>query len=64
MVAGSVAPADVIAIFTPLTLWLLRLSRMTMSPGRSAGAKNWRAYARNISPSVGPSVTIGAINPS
>jgi len=40
---SSVAPAEVIASWTPLTLWLLRLSRMTTSPVFSAGARNWRA---------------------
>src|SRR5664279_25942 len=47
---------------TPETLWLLRLSRITMSPGCSVGHKNSRTEARNISPSIGPSVTIGAVN--
>src|ERR1039458_3203360 len=34
------------ASLTPATLWLLRLSRMTMSPDRRVGHKNWRTYAK------------------
>src|SRR5271157_4682160 len=35
---------------------------MTMSAGCKVGHRNSRTYARNISPLIGPSVTIGAVN--
>lgn len=48
----------------PLTLWLDRLSMITMSPGFSDGANNCATYIRKISPLRAPSNTKGTVVPS
>lgn len=58
------APAASISARTPSTLWLDRLSRMTMSPGLSVGTSTCRTYARKLSPLIAPSKTAGAVSPS
>jgi len=55
------APVAAMASCTPATLWLGKLSAMTMSPGCSVGQRNVCPYLRNASPSRGPSRTIGAV---
>src|SRR6218665_1216341 len=46
---------------TPETLWLDKLSAITIYPGRSVGHRNCCIWAKNASPSIGPSKTIGAV---
>ena len=48
----------------PHTLWLDRLSMMTMSPGFSDGTNNCVTYTRKISPLRAPSNTKGTVVPS
>lgn len=54
------APLASMASHTPATLWLPRLSAMTISPGPSVGPRNCSTQARKAAPLIGPSNTSGA----
>jgi hypothetical protein len=53
----AIASAAWIAFITPPTLWVGRLSMMTMSPRSSVGGKHCSTKARNVLPFIGPAVT-------
>jgi hypothetical protein len=54
------APRASMASRTPETLWLPRLSAITISPGASVGPRNCSTQARKAAPLTGPSSTSGA----
>jgi hypothetical protein len=54
------APAASIALRTPFTVWLARVSITAVSPGRKLGAKTCSTEAQVLSPVSAPSSTTGA----
>src|SRR4051812_18866960 len=59
----SLAPACLIASRAPPTRGGGRFSLVTITPGLCLGTRMAATYVRNASPSIGPSMTMGAAIP-